>query len=60
MSRTSSSTLSSRSRTEELVLDNVKDVVFDVEDELVLDVEVRVLDLVFDMRKVSSTSGTSR
>ena len=60
MSRTSSSTLSSRSRTEELVLDNVEDVVFDVEDELVLDVEVRVLDLVFDMRKVSSTSGTSR
>ena len=56
MSRTSLSTLSSRSRTEELVLD----VVFDVEDELVLDVEVRVLDLVFDMRKVSSTSGTSR
>ena len=60
MSRTSSSTLSSRSRTEELVFDNVEDVVFDVEDELVLDVEVRVLDLVFDMRKVSSTSGTSR
>ena len=59
MSRTSSSTLSSRSRTEELVLDNVEDVVLNVED-LVLDVEVRVVDLVFDMRKVSSTSGTSR